>query len=42
MLRRIPGASWSNNTIKYLGEKTMTDPRTGLPGPFDLFDFECR
>ena len=28
--------------MKYLGEKTMPDPRTGRPGPFDLFEFECR
>ena len=28
--------------MKYLGEKTMPDPRTGQPGPFDLFEFACR
>ena len=28
--------------MKYLGEKTMLDPRTGIPGPFDVFEFECR
>ena len=28
--------------MKYLGEKTMPDPRTGTPGPFDLFEFKCR
>ena len=28
--------------MKYLGEKTMPDPRTGIPGPFDIFDFACR
>ena len=28
--------------MKYLGEKAMPDPRTGVPGPFDLLEFECR
>ena len=30
----------TERSMKYLGEKTMPDPRAGQPAPFDLFEFE--